>query len=496
MGPEYTLRTYRRKANSETEINWGGTGWQDDIEAESNVSVVDGAVVPVSNAAIATEGLINWWPLIEDSGTVAADQAGQADGAVEGPTLGAVGIRGETCCLFEQAGDTVDIGSPLLDGSEAALSLSVWVKPAATGSLMYIHNHHEDSSSSKYDLAVESNGIVRFRLNRSSSGGGVNGSTALPSDRWSHIAVTWEESSGDVTIYLNGTVDGTGTINTALSSPGGVQNVRIGARTASGNQQFSGRISSIRVYEVPLTAETVGTIYSAGDPYAVSQATVDSTVATFSNPISRWSMDSGDLSGSMMVDQWGSNDMEVVGATTGLDGVGGGTATGYDGSSAYLNYDGPVFDGDRDLTISAWVRADSFAGQANDQNPIFVEEPASGNDTRNYLYCEARQPTFDQSPPSDGWLRADVELETDTWYHICATVSDSVRTLYINGVPAASDSAIETYSGGSIVETNIGRRNRVGQTWSGRIDEVRTWGEALTAEQVWKVYSIGERLVI
>ncbi len=79
--------------------------------------------------------------------------------------------------------------------------------------------------------------------------------------------------------------------------------------------------------------------------------------------------------------------------------------------------------------------------------------------------------------------------EVDVWYHICLTYDGTTARLYGNGIEVAAGEKTWNLV---INRARIGRQiNDLPEFWAGRIDEVRLYDQALTAEEV--AWLVGKR---
>ncbi len=101
----------------------------------------------------------------------------------------------------------------------------------------------------------------------------INGSMAVPANRWTHVAATWNPTSASLLLYVNGTLDGATTGGT--SSISGSENLTLGKSTIYGNL-LSGRLDEVRIYKAVLTAAQV-----QADMFSTSSAVPASQVAYF-----------------------------------------------------------------------------------------------------------------------------------------------------------------------------------------------------------------------
>ena len=120
-------------------------------------------------------------------------------------------------------------------------------------------------------LAVGSPGTLFANIRSQSSGLNQNsissGSGLVPSNQWSHVAVTYDQSSGVVCLFFDGT-------NVAVRSVGSVTPntglpLNIGLRPATSSEggagtHFRGKIDELSLYNRALSAAEVQAIYMAG----------------------------------------------------------------------------------------------------------------------------------------------------------------------------------------------------------------------------------------
>ena len=114
------------------------------------------------------------------------------------------------------------------------------------------------SSEFGYGLQVYKPSGIRLSFGERSNGSLTN-TTDLSTDTWYHVVATNDSTNGS-RIYLNGTLDGTGSqinITTAVSD------LQVGFSTQHIDQYFSGKISIIRIYNSSLTQDQVTQNYNA-----------------------------------------------------------------------------------------------------------------------------------------------------------------------------------------------------------------------------------------
>lgn len=205
------------------------------------------------------DGLLAYWPLDETSGTTATDATGNGnDGTIEDATLGSDGILGRTSYTFD--GDDYVSGATDIQALRETASLSAWIKTTQDGSYYFWHAPGitgVESASDGNDIFwgwLNGDGRIGMRTG--------NGATALSDDPindgdWHHVVLTRDENSGEVKVYVDGSLDETdhswtGTPTTTFSSIGRIEN---------SGESFEGKIDELRVYDKVLSNSEVRALY-------------------------------------------------------------------------------------------------------------------------------------------------------------------------------------------------------------------------------------------
>ena len=198
------------------------------------------------------QDLIGYWKFDEGSGTVASDSSGNGyTGAISstGASFSPMGKNGQAL-LFNGSGYVESTSFSALSGLNQYTE-SAWIK--------------FNSLPSTYPAIITRNGGwdgALFIVQSGSKAGsqtGANwtaGATTLQPNTWYHIAASY--NSQNVSLYVNGNLDGTYNYSSVLSS---TPILRIGALT-SGTYNFNGTIDEVRIYSRALTASEIQLLYS------------------------------------------------------------------------------------------------------------------------------------------------------------------------------------------------------------------------------------------
>ncbi|MET8081905.1 beta-L-arabinofuranosidase domain-containing protein [Streptomyces sp. NPDC005303] len=151
----------------------------------------------------------------------------------------------------------VDLPTAVL-GSASAITLSAWVKPTHADDWARVLDFGNDTTKYLYLAARNGSGVPRFAITGSGAGGeqGLNGTTALPLDRWSHLAVTIAGTTG--VLYVNGTAVAT---NTSMSlnpaALGTLAHHWLGRSHYSGDPVFAGAFDEFNIWSRALSAAEI-----------------------------------------------------------------------------------------------------------------------------------------------------------------------------------------------------------------------------------------------
>ena len=138
----------------------------------------------------------------------------------------------------------VDVGSLLSSGTN--YTKEAWIRA--------------DSLTSSHNIISSASNV--FFFSGSTLYGGVGGaftktsSTSFPTNTWRHVALTFNDSTNTMVMYINGVQVST---NTNVNESYIAETLRVGAHFSGGNitSFFQGRISEVRVYNEALRADQV-----------------------------------------------------------------------------------------------------------------------------------------------------------------------------------------------------------------------------------------------
>ena len=160
--------------------------------------------------------------------------------------------------------DYIDFGDITdLDGS-AALTLSTWVKPTASGTSSADGIIAKDGATRGFYLATFTSDKFRFFISTNgTTSDSFNSNLAYTTNEWYHLAATWDGSN--IKLYINGSLDTTQAVSNATGTLSDNSNtLRIGNNGGSG--YLNGVVSNTAIYNQAISAEDVLYLYNGGTP--------------------------------------------------------------------------------------------------------------------------------------------------------------------------------------------------------------------------------------
>jgi hypothetical protein len=140
-----------------------------------------------------------------------------------------------------------------------SLTVEAWVKPTAFQSGVY---QPIVSKGDSYILILDDQGHFTCNLRSLAIGTfGTTSQTTLPPGQWSHVACTYDASSGSFAIYVNGVQAGFLTPPPSPLAPSSSYPLMLGE---SGAGYYHGELADVSVYGTALTAARIGSIYQSG----------------------------------------------------------------------------------------------------------------------------------------------------------------------------------------------------------------------------------------
>ncbi|WP_194922496.1 LamG-like jellyroll fold domain-containing protein [Catenulispora pinisilvae] len=225
------------------------------------------------------DGAVGVWYLNEsapnrDTPNVAADASGNQHSAIESTVSGAPPARETVVAAGPKPGlfATEFDGTTASDSTAASIvdttksfSVSAWVNESTNGTGTQTILTQQATKTGGFDLNWSPTGwsFGRHEADDPSSQHDTAASASSSTGSWTHLVATYDASSGNMVLYVNGQQAGSAKDTSPIASTGPLT---IGAGFANGaiSQFFNGSISDVRVYSSALTSAQATTLYKNG----------------------------------------------------------------------------------------------------------------------------------------------------------------------------------------------------------------------------------------
>ena len=206
--------------------------------------------------AVPEAGLKAWYAFDEGSGDVVHDRSGNGN---HGKIAGATWVKGKTgaALYFSASNERVICAfDPVLDYSEG-LSLTIWAKPGTSDAVT--------SDSVRYLASFYGFNLYRAGARPTFESKGADGQWQtiyakhlIPEGQWGFVAIVFDAARRTKEIYVNGKLSNS--LNNCGLTHVVVQEFVLGGYMKA-RQEYVGLIGDARIYERPLTADEVESLY-------------------------------------------------------------------------------------------------------------------------------------------------------------------------------------------------------------------------------------------
>lgn len=403
-----------------------------------------------------SDGLVGYWKFDEGVGTSSADSSGNNKTAIFGtgdsaPTW--FSAKYGIGLSFNGTSNYANISSFNIPYDQ---TISLWLKPSDTSNNEWIINL---GPSWHYELSIRSNKLAFSTHDSSSNYLYCTGTTNLSNNNFYHITTTYNNTTKEKNIYINGILDKTCTQQESNIAGTTNQTISIG-----GGSYISGLIDEIRIYNRALSPEEVKQLYN----YAPG-------------PIGYWKFDEG--VGTTVFDSSGNNNnLRWIGGSNYYQ-------SGKYNKSGYFNSDRRAELSDtsklnlanQSFTLGGWIKW----GVNNIVIPF--AKGTNGYSTPGFYVYQNSNTIYFYVGDGTNYIQPYVNFASYrySWNYYTFTYDSTLKkgTIYINGVPLASSANINIASIGNTLPFMFGASS-AGYNWQGNLDEVKVYNYARTQEQI------------
>ena len=443
-------------------------------------------------------GPVGWWKMDERTGTSAFDSSGKANtGTWNGTptniwTTGKYGSAGNFNGTNNYVANFASNISPV--GSR---TVCAWIKPSSTARMGILGTRDTIAGNGFSFLINTSAGNLTY--SHVTSGSSITVAAGISVGVWQHVCATYDISTTTASLYKNGALLGTQASFTAdiTNAFNGV----IGGENQVVNTPFLGQIDDVRIYNYARTQSQIQQDMQ-GSPNANTNSGGSTATSQPAAPLGYWRFDDGfgttannDGSGGSALNGTLTNMASPATSTSGWQNTGckSNKCLAFDGTNDYVDVgNSSILNLTTQFTISAWVNVTTL----KNYNQIFLKN----NNSDYYGYAiDSAGHIITQLKNNNAGLQASTTSATTinagNWYHVVFTYDASLPSsnikLYINGT---QDSVTGNFTAGAGVNTAdglIGEDQINGRNFNGKIDEVKVFPYALTADQVRNDYNLG-----
>jgi hypothetical protein len=442
------------------------------------------AFAPTASAAVIKSpannlGLVGYWAFEDATGTKATDFSGRGNtGTLTNMDSATDWVDGKVgrALDFDGTDDYISIADSTSLNPTTAYTVTGWVK--------------FDSLASQYGILVMKSGSeMQYRIYRdrtyfsvdAGAGAAIMVDSIISVNTWYHFAEVYDGSgsgnTGRLKLYVDGVNQNLGTYagtTVPASITTGTNPVYLGSHV--GVSLFhDGSIDEVRIYNRALSATEVATLYNSG---ATKVKARDN-----SGLLGYWSFE--DATGTQATDFSGNGKTATL--TGGPTWVAGkrGKAVSFDGTNDAVEMPTSFSFGALPLTMSFWTYPTSASqayftsdGGFSDHGFYFSTYNGGGMYVGYYI---------------SNWstaLENVASFTQNTWSHVVLTIdSTNGSRLYVNGVLRNSNATPPT--GTNTTNWRLGTQFNWAHYFQGKMDDVRMYNRALTAQQVADLYSAG-----
>lgn len=134
-------------------------------------------------------------------------------------------------------------------------TIEAWVKIGISNGQKHIVESYGFGNTGGFALRISGSKILAYQISGPSTSSSVIGTTVIPTGEWHHIAATLNETTDELSVYLDGVLEGTTT--TTINTLNNNSALYIGAR--GDDQQVSGivEIDNVRIWDNAKTASEI-----------------------------------------------------------------------------------------------------------------------------------------------------------------------------------------------------------------------------------------------
>lgn len=420
-----------------------------------------------------TPGPVGYWKMDEGSGSSVQDSSGSGNDTSSTGTSITTGKYGKARSLNGTNTDYITVtSSPSLQ--TAGTTVEAWVKfiNKDKNTRGYLVTKGSASVQNYYVWYDSSSGVCNGKIVTGFYGGSYHDLCSTKNDfannTWYHIAYTYDLNT--MKVYINGVLDNS--VAQTATPAKDTTAVGIGYDSSSGSTyHLNGLLDEVKIYNYARSNEQIVQDMNAGHPAPGSPV---------GSPYVWWKFNEGQ--GTLMHNSGtsgSSKDLTVSNPVWTNPGKND-RALSFNGSSTSGNAGNLSLNSD--FTVETWMYINTYSASSPIQKSYDYAFELDGN---NRLYFST----------SCYWYNTYASPSTGAWHHIVMTVAGSKMTGYIDGRQevSADTGCIQTSNTNNLY---IGSYDGTQEYFNGRLDDLKLYNYALSAEQVKIAFNQASSLVL
>ncbi len=407
-------------------------------------------------------------------------------------------------------GDYVDCGENTELELTDDFTVAAWIYPESLHSTDYyglknciIHCGQAGSTTVNYQLQVTDATTITFIKRVSPDALSFYSYSNVPSllQRWAHVLFV--VSDGNASLYVDGVLIETKAI--AALAVGTERLFYIGTSVNTRSEPcFDGMIDDVRLYNRVLSADEIQTLAGAGKVtvgFSHNNIMTDGLVL-----LQSFNGQDVDMATGTCYDRSGHGNNGTMSGGVAPKSGRLGQAMEFDGVNGGVNCGNiDELDGHTAFTVAAWIKLDE--DEFNSDGDIFVQgvhnvvcsiilwrdDVVAGGDQTGNTNCLS----FIVMDGSDKvWISSANNTLNDTgWHFVCGTFeanNAAGSNIYIDGTLVETGSAASVDNiNATVLDSYIGMSSNLVHYFDGKIDEVRIYNRALSAQEIEDLYNLG-----
>jgi hypothetical protein len=140
-------------------------------------------------------------------------------------------------------------------------TVEAWIRPEPSAqqrpNIVARRSRSGSGDSFTFRLRRDFGGVLELGLANDHDSWGVAGSRPIPEGRWTHVAASWSQAEGRVSLFVDGSLDASG--DCGLTPYAGPAPLWLGGDPLHGptGRPFSGHIAELRIWDRALDASTL-----------------------------------------------------------------------------------------------------------------------------------------------------------------------------------------------------------------------------------------------